>query len=164
MEQASRFVLRTLQVLLSVSLLGLMSCGSNDNSSSSSDTIETSTDTVLIEKRFESLVEMRDSYIDLGGNCSDWEQTDVVKLALESGACNESNAMSIYSSRAVAEEQNRAYKKLILDIMPSWVQEDRPISLLVGANWILNETNSTTVEAFQAAFGGYLITSYNDIP
>ena len=72
--------------------------------------------------------------------------------------------MSIYSSRAVAEEQNRAYKKFVLDVMPSWVQEDRPISILVGANWILNETNSTTVGAFQAAFGGDLITSYNDIP
>jgi hypothetical protein len=149
-----------------ISILGFTSCSSNRNSDSSSDTVpsDSSSTTVVVEKRFESITEMRDLFIEVGGSCPSWKQENQVTLALETGSCSESNVMSIYSSRAVAEEQNRAYKKFVLDVMPSWVQEDRPISLLVGANWILNETNSTTVGAFQAAFGGDLITSYNDIP
>jgi hypothetical protein len=150
-------------LLLSAFLLVLMSCGSGENSSSSSDGDAIPT-TVVMEKRFESVLEMRDSYIEIGGSCADWEQSNQVKLALESGECNESNVMSIYSSRAVADEQNRAFKELINEIMPSWITEDRPISLLVGANWILNESDASLVSAFQSAFGGDLITSYRDIP
>ncbi len=107
---------------------------------------------------------MRDFFIEVGGSCPSWNQKNQVTLALETGSCSESNVMSIYSSRAIAEEQNRAYKKFVLDVMPSWVQEDRPISLLVGANWILNESNRDVLSKFQVAFGGDLITSYNDIP
>jgi hypothetical protein len=87
----------------------------------------------VMEKRFESVVEMRDAYIEIGGSCSDWEQSNQIKLALESGGCSDGNVMSIYSSRSVADEQNRAYKEFISDLMPSWIEEDRPISLLVVA-------------------------------
>jgi hypothetical protein len=140
-----------------ISILGFTSCSSNRNSDSSSTT-------VVVEKRFESILEMRDFFIEVGGSCPSWNQKNQVTLALETGSCSESNVMSIYSSRAIAEEQNRAYKKFVLDVMPSWVQEDRPISLLVGANWILNESNRDVLSKFQVAFGGDLITSYNDIP
>lgn len=116
------------------------------------------------DERFESLVEMRDSYIEVGGRCSDWKQDNNVTLALESGACGSSNVLSIYSSRAAAEEQNRAFKKFIMETFPSWIEEDRNISLLVGENWMLNESNASVISSFQDAFGGYLITSYSEIP
>jgi hypothetical protein len=150
-------------LLFSAFLLVLTSCGSGENSSSSSDGDAIPT-TVVMEKRFESVVEMRDAYIEIGGSCSDWEQSNQIKLALESGGCSDGNVMSIYSSRSVADEQNRAYKEFISDIMPSWIEEDRPISLLVGENWILNESDASLISAFQSAFGGDLITSYKDIP
>jgi hypothetical protein len=131
-----------------ISMFGLTSCGEKEVS----------------DTRFESLVEMRDSYIEVGGSCSDWKQENNVTLALESGACGSSNVLSIYSSRAAAEEQNRALKKFIMETFPLWIEEDRKISLLVGENWMLNESNASVISSFQDAFGGYLITSYSEIP
>ena len=114
-------------------------------------------------KSFETLLEMRDAFIVVGGDCSDWKQENAVKLALESGACGGSNVLSIYSSRAAADEQNRAFKKMISEILPSEIEEDRPIHLLVGENWILNESDMKLLYDFQSKYGGDLITSYSQI-
>jgi hypothetical protein len=115
-------------------------------------------------KSFETLLEMRDAFIVVGGDCSDWKQENAVKLALESGDCSDSNVLSIYSSRAAADEQNRAFKKMISEILPSEIEEDRPIHLLVGENWILNESDMKLLYDFQSKYGGDLITSYSQIP
>ena len=132
--------------------ISLTSCSNSSDSSSKSKS-----------KSFETLLEMRDAFIVVGGDCSDWKQENEVKLALESGACGDSNVLSIYSSRAAADEQNRAYKKLIAEILPSESEEDKPIHLLVGENWILNESDMNLLYDFQSKYGGDLITSYSQI-
>ena len=130
--------------------ISLTSCSNSSASSSKS-------------KSFETLLEMRDAFIVVGGDCSDWKQENAVKLALESGTCGDSNVLSIYSSRAAVDEQNRAYKKLIAEILPSEIEEDKPIHLLVGENWILNESDMKLLYDFQSKYGGDLITSYSQI-
>ena len=92
-------------VIVSASLL--LSCSSSSSSSSSSPAA----------KRFETVLEMRDAFIGAGGDCPNW-QISTVKLALSSGTCSDTDVLSVYSSRAVAEEQNSLLKKLITETFP----------------------------------------------
>jgi len=126
----------------------LMSC-----SNSSGDSVQ--------PKRFETVIEMRDAYIEAGGDCPNWELS-TVSLAIGSGSCSDSSVLSIYSSREIANEQNSQMKAYILEMFPSSLN-DR-LTLLVGENWILNDSDSTAFNEFKSLYGGDVISSYNQIP
>ena len=136
-------------VIVSASLL--LSCSSSSSSSSSSPAA----------KRFETVLEMRDAFIGAGGDCPNW-QISTVKLALSSGTCSDTDVLSVYSSRAVAEEQNSVLKKVITETFPDSLNDT--LTLLVGENWILNDSDLETLFKFQDLYGGDYITSYTQIP
>ena len=128
--------------------------------SSGSETLESEA-TTFLKKRFESVIEMRDAYIEGGGACTEWEVRDLT-LATSSGACNSENVLSTYSSRAVADEQNRILRDFYLKLFPSGVNDE--IHLLVGENWILNDSDKEMLSYFQEQYGGDLFTSYSQLP
>ena len=139
-----------IKVLIQTLLVGLLlGSGSAETGPSSKET------------RFNSVVEMRDAFIEVGGICTNWKLSNV-SLAIGSGSCSDASVLSIYSNRAVADEQNSSMKALMYKLFPDSVGE--PIHLLVGENWILNDSNSVVLGEFQKEYGGDLITSYSQIP
>lgn len=142
-------------VVASASLL--MSCSSSSLDSTSS----TSSSSIPIAKRFETVIEMRDAYIVAGGECFNW-QTYSVMLALGAGSCADTNLLSVYSNREVAEEQNSSMKNNTVEEYPEFLNE--VLHILIGENWILNDPDLETLFNFQDLYGGDYITSYTQIP
>ena len=134
---------------MKVLLIGLILVSCSAEASSSSKTT-----------RFASVIEMRDAFIEVGGVCTNWE-TSSVSLAIASGSCSDASVLSIYSNRAVADEQNMAMKETVFKMFPNSVNDK--IHLLVGENWILNDSDLKALDAFQKRYGGDLITSYSQI-
>jgi len=95
---------------------------------------------------YRSVEELKEAFVKAGGECPDWEQTNQVKLAAESGTCSESNVLSIYSSEAVRDEALAAYKSIALG----------DSTLLVGENWIINDKR---VKELDSAIGGTFVTT-----
>ena len=112
-------------------------------------------------KRFETVLEMRDAYIEAGGDCPEWELS-TVSLAIGSGSCSGDSVLSIYSSRTIANEQNSAMKDLMLELLPEAI--NHRLTLLVGENWILNDSDSDSFYKFKMLYGGDVISSYSQIP
>ena len=121
----------------------------------------TSSGNSTTEQRFESLIGMRDAYIEAGGDCPDWK-LGTVKLAIGSGSCSDANVLSIYSSREIANEQNSSMKRFVQESFPESLSDT--LHLLVGENWILNDSDMDLLEEFKNRHGGDLITSYSQIP
>ena len=145
-------------VIASASLLLSCSSSSLDSTSSTSSTIASS---IPIAKRFETVFEMRDAYIVAGGECFNW-QTHSVMLALGAGSCADTNVLSVYSSREVAEEQNSSMKNNTVEEYPEFLNE--VLHILIGENWILNDPDLETLFNLQDLYGGDYITSYTQIP
>lgn len=133
--------------LLTVSGL-LISCSNSSKASQQS-------------RRFETVLEMRDAYIEAGGDCPEWELS-TVSLAIGSGSCSGESVLSIYSSRTIADEQNSALKALMLKMVPN--AKNHRLTLLVGENWILNDSDSNSFYKFKMLYGGDVISNYNQIP
>lgn len=103
---------------------------------------------------YSSVVELKDAYVDAGGPCTDWQQTDVVSAALESGECDSATVLSIYVDRAEAKDAAEAVTSLFAGM-------DDPVSVLVGPNWIVNnDEDSSGLIAFKRKLGGTIVTGY----
>lgn len=91
-----------------------------------------------------SVEEVRDAFVAAGGEC-DWERTDRITVAAESGDCSGRTVISIY-----ATEQD-------LDDAVSTLRGNTPmkLNLLVGDNWIIN---SPEAEGMDDVLGGEWIT------
>ena len=112
-------------------------------------------------KRFETVLEMRDAYIEAGGDCPNWELS-TVSLAIGSGQCSGESVLSIYSSRTIADEQNSAMKAFMLKTVPG--AANHRLTLLVGENWILNDSDSNSFYKFKMLYGGDVVSNYSQIP
>lgn len=95
---------------------------------------------------YRSVEELRDAFVKAGGECENWEQTNKVRLATESGTCSTSNVLSIYSSRNAVDEAVQVFKSLGAGGQ----------SLLIGENWIINDPN---VRNLDPAIGGTFLTT-----
>lgn len=96
---------------------------------------------------FRSVEELRDAFIEAGGICEEWEQSNKVKVAAESGTCDGSNVLSIYSSETDRDSVvgNMQFSAEILG----------EVNLLVGKNWIINDPD---VKELDPALEGTLVT------
>lgn len=94
---------------------------------------------------FRNVEELRDAFVRAGGSCPDWQQTNQIPLAAESGTCSSSNVLSIYSSTADRDELVRGYKSMAM--------EDSAI--MVGANWVINDKQ---VRSLDPALGGTIVS------
>ncbi len=95
--------------------------------------------------KFRTVEELRDAFVRAGGSCPNWQQTNQIPLAAESGTCSSSNVLSIYSSTADRDELVRGYKSIAM--------EDSVI--MVGENWVINDKQ---VRSLDPALGGTIVS------
>jgi hypothetical protein len=89
-------------------------------------------------RTFASVNELRVAFVNAGGSCLEWDQTDQVAAALESGTCNSNTVLSIYDSAEAAEESARGLADMIAGygLTPS---------ITFGGNWVVNSDDATLV-------------------
>lgn len=98
-------------------------------------------------KTFDTAVELRDAFVNAGGQCSDWTQDNSVDIASQSGSCDGSTVLSVYLSRDAVERRVEATKGSIFgSIGGDW---------LVGENWIVNADDLTGI---QEKLGGQVVS------
>ena len=115
----------------------LTACGAINSSTSSTK-----------NQTYSTVSEFKDAYVGAGGYCPDWQQTDLVQAATESGNCSDSSVLSIYSSPDDAQQAASDFRNYFAD---SAIQQ----TILVGSNWILNSDDVSTV---QGTLGGTIYT------
>lgn len=93
---------------------------------------------------YRSVEDLRDAFVAAGGDCPEWEQTNQIKAAAESGTCSSSNVLSIYSSDATRDGAVEILKAI-----------SDNINLLVGENWVINDDS---VQDLDPALGGTLVS------
>jgi hypothetical protein len=102
-----------------------------------------------------SVTEVRDALVDAGYVCSNWDQSNVVDLAAESGSCDDDSVLSTYASAGDLQAQldsNRDMDKLF---------EENGVELtpnLVGPNWIVNAPGA---DKYADALGGTVVSPQN---
>jgi hypothetical protein len=95
---------------------------------------------------FGSIDDLVAAYEAAGGDCSGWEQTNVIDLAAESGDCDDNTVLSTYASESDRDKSAENVKSLseLID----------GVTLLVGANWIINDKAAGEL---QDVLGGTII-------
>lgn len=79
---------------------------------------------------YETVTDLRDAFVEAGGECPDWSETNKVEIASQSGECGTGTVLSVYLSSEAVERRIEATKGSIFgDIGNDW---------LVGENWIVN--------------------------
>lgn len=79
---------------------------------------------------YDGVEALRDAYVQAGGQCDDWQQTNKVKGAAQSGECGDSIILSTYLSPEAAQQRVADTKASPLgEMSKDW---------LVGGNWIIN--------------------------
>jgi hypothetical protein len=94
---------------------------------------------------FDTVDDLRSAYVDAGGECSEWRQTDVITLAAQSGQCDADTVLSIYLSESNRDEVIAGMKSILA------------VHLIVGENWILN--TDAEDDSFATELGGTVVTS-----
>lgn len=85
-----------------------------------------------------------------GRSCPDWNQSNSVKIAAQSGVCDGSTVLSVYLSRDAVERRVEETKGSIFGAAGSeW---------LVGDNWIINAKDLPPI---QEKLGGQIV-SFSD--
>lgn len=95
---------------------------------------------------YRSVEELKDAFVKAGGTCDNWNQSNQVVLANESGTCSDQNVLSIYASESAVDEALEAYKSL----------GSTDSTLLIGENWIINDPS---VKDLDPAIGGTFFTN-----
>jgi len=95
---------------------------------------------------YDSVVDLRDAFVDAGGECDDWVQGNRITNAAQSGDCSSSTVLSIYLSEATRDETVTNLKSISI----------AGVHLLVGENWIINVEDP---ESYRDALGGTVVTS-----
>lgn len=97
--------------------------------------------------QYGSVVDLRDAFVAAGGSCDDWDQTNQVANAAESGSCSSTTVLSTYTSESSRDEVVAAVKEIGKVVGGS--------SQLVGVNWIVNSPDASDV---RDKLGGTLVT------
>lgn len=98
-----------------------------------------------------SVVELRDALVAAGYECAAWEQENVVNLAAESGACDESSVLSTFASEGDLQAQLDLFRESESLFTDAGVEPD---PMLVGANWIFR---SLEAPAYADELGGTVV-------
>ncbi len=96
---------------------------------------------------YNTIDELRDAFVEAGGSCPSWEQTNEVVPALQSGNCSLTTVLSLYGSTDAASSAALSLKNLLLSY-------ELEVHLLLGPNWIIN---SPEVELIHSEMGGMLV-------
>lgn len=94
-----------------------------------------------------------DAYMEAGGECADWDQTDQVTAASASGNCSSTAVLMVFDDKAKLESTSRTLLGMVL--------EGETKSILVGPNWIINSDQTYNVVA---ELGGDLRTASGPEP
>lgn len=95
---------------------------------------------------FGSVEELKEAFVEAGGSCADWDQTNQIGIAAESGTCGDSVVLSTYTSTQAKDTAIATIKELGAIIGGS--------NQLVGLNWIVNSPEAADV---RARLGGTLV-------
>lgn len=126
---------------ITVAIGALSACGGSADSTSPESSVSTPPAT------YDSITALRDSFVEAGGDCPDFKQTNRVKFAAESADCSTDAVLSTYLSADAVQDRVDASKEAFASSDSS--------TWLVGQNWIINAPNP---EALQKKMGGQLIS------
>lgn len=101
--------------------------------------------------KFEDVDSLREAFIDAGGNCDDWNQTDTVTGALQSGECGTTAQLSVFKDGSGVQYQITEVKKSEkAEGMGDW---------LTGENWIIAVDDQTEhASELQVELGGQIVS------
>jgi hypothetical protein len=100
---------------------------------------------------YASLADLRDAYVQAGGECPDLDQTNKVRRSAESGVCTDDRILSTYlTSDDLAYVVNN-----VKGLYQGTNTEGSGGTWLVGKNWILNVPDS---KAMRWKLGGQLVS------
>ena len=83
---------------------------------------------------YEGVEDLKDAFVDAGGNCRDWDQHNKGSLSLESGSCGKSAALSYFGEDTEAMDTTRK----TFDLME--------IPYIAGQSWIIQTSDVDGVE------------------
>lgn len=97
---------------------------------------------------FATVEALRDTYVEAGGRCDEWDQSNIVTAAAESADCDADTVLSTYTS--VADRDG------IVNYLKEYGEGIGGVTLLVGGNWIINSEDAREV---QPGLGGIVVTT-----
>jgi hypothetical protein len=130
--------------LLLAACLALAGCGGGKNEAKP---VGSSAGTAKA-KSYDGVEDLRDAYIRAGGECNDWNKSNKVTGAAESGECGGSVVLSTYLSSQAAQDQVKTTKEALGDTIA--------LHWLVGENWIINAPD---VDDVKKKLGGTIVSS-----
>lgn len=100
---------------------------------------------------FEDVDSLRDAFIEAGGNCNDWNQTNTVTGALQSGECGTTAQLSVFKDGEGVQYQITQVKNSEkAEGMGEW---------LTGENWIIAVDDETEhASELQSDLGGQIVS------
>lgn len=98
---------------------------------------------------YATVVELKDAFVEAGGSCPAFNQTNAVTLAAESASCSTSTVMSTFLSGSAIEELIQSNKELYAEV------DIDPNPWLVGENWVINDPDAA---AMREKLGGTVVS------
>lgn len=137
--------------IASVALVLLSACGGSGEPSVSGKTTAAAEPTREDLGSVSSVTELRDALVAAGYECPNWDQSNVVDLAAESGSCSDSDVLSTFASPGNLQDQldtSRGMDQMSIDAGL------KPDPSLVGPNWIFR---SPDAGAYADELGGTVV-------
>lgn len=113
-------------LFVAIVVLGSAGCGESEDRPRSVDPV--------VAQAYRSVTDLRDAAVDAGFVCPNWDQTDRVTLASESGNCSGDNVFMVFDSDKDLQSQLALYRKHDAE-HDAWNVPRGP--RLVGPNWII---------------------------
>jgi hypothetical protein len=101
--------------------------------------------------RFSTLEELKQAFINAGGQCWDWVENEVpaeITKTYATGDCDAKTVLTIYKDGVNVQEYALGFRKFVIDLKFK-------VNLLVGDNWMINSDQVSTV---YPKMGGTLMT------
>lgn len=96
---------------------------------------------------YDSVDELKQAFVEAGGQCDAWDESNSVKIAQQSGECGTDTVLSVYLSKDATERRIEATKDSIFGTLgDDW---------LVGKNWIVNAPDAAQ---YQESLGGRVVS------
>lgn len=105
---------------------------------------------------YSSLADLKLAYLQSGGTCTDWFQSDAVDMAIASGQCADSSViLALYASREDIDANQQAAQELMSVLEDAGLDTaDLLAPQLVGPNWVITSSNASLL---QTNMGGEVI-------
>ena len=135
---------RTVIVCLGVTLMA--ACSASDQTPPVADD-----STLTPDSEYESVIELKDAAVVAGLPCPNWKQSNLVKLAAESGSCSGSSVLATFSTDRSLGQQVESYRSIAELFKDTGIEKD---PVLVGPNWTINSPEAKTL---QPILGGTIL-------